>query len=177
MKQSEKADKDYELWKQSVIDFYMIGKNFKEQKTVFDKRKEKFYKQADEYFADKSDTKEIFVTEDFSTPAICTVTKVQQTAVNFDADKLEDKLGKEYCQEFINKSYEIQDMAGLIEYLKSCGVSPKKFKSFLKVIKTVDTKKIDQLFSTAKLSEKDIEGCYTVEMKSRYYTVKVEKKK
>ena len=53
---------------------------------------------------------------------------------------------------------------------------PRK-QSFLKVIKTVDTKKIDQLFSTAKLSEKDIEGCYTVEMKSRYYTVKVEKKK
>lgn len=177
MKQSEKADKGYELWKQSVIDFYMIGKNFKEQKTVFDKRKEKFYKQADEYFANKSDAKEIFITEDFATPAICTVTKVQQTVVNFDADKLEDKLGKEYCQEFINKSYEIQDMTGLIEYLKSCGVSPKKFKSFLKVTKIVDAKKIDQLFLTAKLSEKDVEGCYTTEKKSRYYTVKVEKKK
>lgn len=177
MKQNDKADKGYEQWKQSVLDFYVIGKNFKEQKVAFDKRKEKFYKQADEYFADKSEAKDVFVTDDFSTPAICTVNKVQNTVVSFDADKLEDKLGKEYCQEFINKSYEIQDMTGLIEYLKSCGVSPKKFKSFLKVIKTVDTKKIDQLFSTAKLSEKDIEGCYTTEMKSRYYTVKVEKKK
>jgi hypothetical protein len=177
MKNDGKADKEYEAWKQSVIDFYLIGKNFKEQKIAFDKRREKFYAQADEYFVDKSETKEIFATDDFSSPAICTVNKVQHTVVNFDADKLEDKLGKEYCQEFINKSYEVQDMAGLIEYLKSCGVSPKKFKSFLKVTKTVDTKKIDQLFLTAKLSEKDVEGCYTAEKKSRYYTVKVEKKK
>lgn len=67
-------------------------------------------------------------------------------------------------------------MPGLIEYLKSCGVNPKKFKSFLNVTKTVNQKEIDQLFLTGKLSEKDVDGCYTTEKKNPYYTVTTKKK-
>ena len=171
-----KADKTYELWKQSVVDYLFRKRTFKAEENAFKKRKEAFNKMAEDFFKESGETQDVFITEELSAPTVVTVKRCQSVLIQFDADKLEDKLGKEYCQEFISKKYEILDMPGLIEYLKSCGVNPKKFKTFLNITKAVDQKKIDQLFLTGKLSEKDVDGCYTTEKKSPYYTVTTKKK-
>jgi hypothetical protein len=171
-----KADKNYELWKQSVVDYLFRKRAFKAEENAFKKRKEIFNKLADDFFNDSGETQDIFVTDELSAPTIVTVKRCQAVTINFDADKLENKLGKEYCQSFISKKYEVKDMSGLIEYLKSCGVNPKKFKSFLNITKVVNQKEIDQLFLTGKLSEKDVDGCYTTEKKNPYYTVTTKKK-
>lgn len=173
---NNKADKNYELWKQSVIDYLFRKRAFKAEENAFKKRKETFNKLAEDFFKESGETQDIFVTDEFSSATIVTVKRCQSVTINFDADKLEKKLGKEYCQSFISKKYEVLDMPGLVEYLKSCGVSPKKFKSFLNVTKTVNQKEIDQLFLTGKLSEKDVDGCYTTEKKNPYYTVTTKKK-
>lgn len=171
-----KADKTYELWKQSVVDFLFRKRAFKVEENAFKKRKEAFNKMADEFFSESGETQDVFLTDELASPTIVTVKRCQSVSIQFDAGKLEEKLDKEYCQEVISKKYEIQDMSGLIEYLKSCGVNPKKFKSFIKVEKTVNQGKLDQLFLTGKLSEKDVDGCYTTEKKSPYYTVTTKKK-
>ncbi len=171
-----KADKTYELWKQSVIDFLFRKRSFKAEENAFKKRKEMFNKMTEDFFREAGEDQDTFATDELMVPTIVTVKRCQSVTINFDADKLEEKLGKEYCQSFISKKYEVQDMTGLIEYLKSCGVNPKKFKSYINVVKTVNQKEIDQLFLTGKLSEKDVDGCYTTEKKNPYYTVTTKKK-
>lgn len=171
-----KADRKYEMWKQSVIDFLFRQQHFKNEEQIYKKRKEVFNKMAEEFFKDSGETKDIFVTEETISPMVITVNKCQAVSVKFDADKLETKLDKKYCQEVISKKYEVLDMPGLIEYLKSCGVSPKKFKTYIGVTKTVNQNKLDQLFATGKISEKDVDGCYITEKKNPYYTVKAKKK-
>jgi hypothetical protein len=66
-------------------------------------------------------------------------------------------------------------MNGLITYLKDCGISPKVFKSFISVRKTVNTKELDRLEELGKITAEQIKGCYTVKSQSPYFTVNVGK--
>ena len=99
------------------------------------------------------------------------VKKVTPTSIVWDADKLEEKLPKELCSQIVHKEYKVNDMPGLIEYLKSCGVSPKKFKSFLTIEKSVDANKIAQLDAVGEITHTDVKGCYTVSSKSSYLRI------
>ena len=99
------------------------------------------------------------------------VKKVTPTTITWDADKLEEKLSKELCSQIIHKEYKVNDMAGLIQYLKSCGVNPKKFKSFLTIEKSVDANKIAQLDAIGEITHADVKGCYTVASKSSYLRI------
>lgn len=83
------------------------------------------------------------------------VNKVQKTSVIFDVDALENNLSKEMCKDVIDKSYTITDINRLIIYLKSCGVDPKVFKSFINVTKTVDEKKLDKLADLGLIKKKN----------------------
>lgn len=92
----------------------------------------------------------------------------------FDPDKMEKKLSKmdkNDLSEIIHKTYKINDIDGLIEYLKSCGVNPKKFKEFLTIEKVVDNKKVDEFSKIGKITEKDVEGCYTVKENESYFKI------
>lgn len=99
------------------------------------------------------------------------VVEIKPNSIVFDVDKLEKKLSKEILNEIITKKYEINDIENLITYLKSCGVDPKKFKSFLKVTKTVDGKKVDELGKLGDITENDLEGCYEVVKKEGYIKI------
>lgn len=104
-----------------------------------------------------------------------TITNVQPTSITWFADKLKEKLDKAVYKRIINRRYEIADYEGLVKYLKSCGVDPKVFKSFINVIDTVDTKKIDNMSKLGYIPAERIAGCYLVEMKNPYYKVSFRK--
>ena len=57
---------------------------------------------------------------------------------NLDANKLECALRKSIASKVIEKRYEIIDIEGLVEYLKTCNVDPQIFKSFIDVIVAFD---------------------------------------
>ena len=48
---------------------------------------------------------------------------------------------------------------------------PKKIKSFLSIIKTVNTKELDRLEEIGVINNKDIEGCYTTKKHTPYFLV------
>lgn len=96
------------------------------------------------------------------------VKKVQPTSIVWDVEKLEEVLDKEDVKEVITKQYTIIDMQGLIEYLRSCGVSPKEFKKFIEVHKIVEQKALEQLAALGKVSEEELKPCYTLEKKNSY---------
>lgn len=89
----------------------------------------------------------------------------------WDFDKLESKVDKSLLKQFVLKEYVVNDFDGLIEYLKSCGVNPKKFKKFLKVNKKVDNKALDQLYDIGEIEYEDIQECYKVEVTSGYVKI------
>ena len=66
-------------------------------------------------------------------------------------------------------------MNGLVTYLKECGISPKVFKSFISVRKTVNTKELDKLEELGKITAEQIKGCYTVKSQNPYFTVNIGK--
>jgi hypothetical protein len=96
------------------------------------------------------------------------VTRVRRQKVIWLLDKLKKKLSKEMYKDVVKKTYTINDMQGLVRYLKSCGVDAKKFKKFINVSEEADETKLDYLYDTGKLNKKDIAGCYEVQMSEPY---------
>lgn len=96
------------------------------------------------------------------------VTKIRTKKVTWLLDKLKQKLGKETYNDVVDKTYTINDMQGLVRYLKSCGVDPKRFKKFIDVDETLNETKLNTYYETGALKKEDIEGCYDVEMGEPY---------
>lgn len=96
------------------------------------------------------------------------VTRIRTKKVTWLLDKLKQKLGKETYNDVVDKTYTINDMQGLIKYLKSCGVDPKKFKKFIDVAEELDETKLNTYYETGALKKEDIEGCYDVKMGEPY---------
>ena len=89
----------------------------------------------------------------------------------WDIEKLQEKVDKKLLKQFIDKTYTITDYDSLIEYLKSCGVDPKKFSEYISVDKKVNSKKLDNLSDMGDISMDDISDCYRVEVNSEYIKI------
>lgn len=96
------------------------------------------------------------------------VTRIRTKKITWMLDKLKQKLGKDIYSEVVDKTYTVNDMYGLIKYLKSCGVDPKKFKKFIDVDETLNEAKLNTYYETGALKKEDIEGCYGVKMGEPY---------
>ena len=96
------------------------------------------------------------------------VTKIRTKKVTWLLDKLKQKLGKETYNDVVDKTYTINDIQGLIKYLKTCGVDPKRFKKFIDVTEELDETKLNTYYETGALKKENIEGCYDVKMGEPY---------
>lgn len=96
------------------------------------------------------------------------VTRVRTKKVTWFLDKLKKKLSKEVYKDIIDKTYTINDMPGLVKYLKSCGVNPKKFKQFVEVEEKLNETKLDTYYETGVLKKSDVAGCYDVKIGEPY---------
>ena len=99
------------------------------------------------------------------------VLDVKPKRIEFDVEALEEKVDKELLNEFLDKKYVIINMQGLIKYLKSCGVNPKKFKKFIEVEKTVNKQKLDELSELGEITLDDLKGCYEIKESEGYIKI------
>lgn len=157
----------------SVIEFFESQKEFKQTQTQFGELKTQFYSDMEDYFSHNNIDGKLTVDGGYTGDLV--VTRIQNSKVEFNPDKLEKALGKELALSVINKRYEITDISGLIAYLKSCGVDPKVFKSFLLVSKSVDTKELDKLEELGKITADQVKGCYKIKKQNPYFTVSIAK--
>ena len=95
------------------------------------------------------------------------VKRVQKIKVLFNPEMVESKIGKSA----IIKTYKINDINGLIKYLKSKDVDPKIFKKFLLVEKEVNTEIIDKMIDLGEIKSEDLKGCYSVKKSKPYFKV------
>lgn len=96
------------------------------------------------------------------------VTRIRTKKVTWLLDKLKQRLGKDIYKDVVDKTYTVNDMYGLIKYLKKCGVDPRKFKKFIDVDETLNETKLDTYYETGALKKSDIEGCYDVKFGEPY---------
>ena len=176
VEQKKKPNYTKEQFIPFVKEFFNEQKEFKERQERFNTIKQLFYNDAGELFNYEGIDKLVIDNEDLEGNELV-VNKVQKTSVIFDVDALENNLSKEMCKHVIDKSYTITDVNRLIIYLKSCGVDPKVFKSFINVTKTVDEKKLDKLADLGLIKKEQLEGCYTLKRKKPYFTVKMKRGK
>ena len=180
MRKTQKQQKSPADFAKIVADFYSKSQRFKEIEVSFKKIKSKFSGEISKYFDENPDLKSAIFTANNDSDVECTgyiVNKIQRANVKFDCDKLEKALGKKLSDVLIFKTYSIIDMPGLISYLKECNVDPQIFKSFLHVEKYVDKAQLERLEGIGKLTQEDIQGCYTVELSEPYYKVSLQKAK
>ena len=162
--------------KQAVINFFQKKKRFEQIQTRFGEIKADFYNDMEDYFKyNNVDGKLTIESNEFDDTKSFVVTRIQSSKVEFNPDKLEKVLGKELSRDVIQKHYEIVDITGLISYLQGYGISPKVFKSFISIRKSVNVKELDKLESLGKITAEQIKGCYTVKSQNPYFTVNIGK--
>lgn len=160
--------------KRQVVELFNLESQFKDIKKQYEDRKERLTVTIKNYmYCNKG------IGNDFQFHAksksqgnkIFDVKKIEPSTIVWDVDKLEKMLDKEDVRHVIDKTYTINDIDGLVAYLKSCGVSPKRFKSFIDVSKKVNNDALEQLDAVGKLDRDDLSECYTVNKKSSYLRI------
>lgn len=172
-----KSKLNSEECKQSAMNFFQKQKKFKQIQTRFGEIKADFYNDMEDYFRCNGIDNKLTIDCDEYVEGNQTlvVTRVQSSKIEFNPDKLERALGKELSENVIQKHYEINDMIGLITYLKESGVNPKVFKSFISIRKTVNTKELDRLEELGMITAEQVKGCYTIKSQNPYFTVNIGK--
>jgi hypothetical protein len=151
---------------------YTATNNFKALEKRFKEVKRDCENKIENYLQSIGSNSEVVEGRNYSTEHNLIVTRSQKTSVIFDASKLEKSLGKDLVSKVVIKKYEIVDIFGLVNYLKSCNVSPKIFMDFVRVEKQVDDNELNQLMELGEIEEKQVEGCYSVKKGNPYYKVK-----
>lgn len=111
----------------------------------------------------------------YTNPTKVIVTRIRTKKVLWFVEKLKEKLDKKTYNEIVDKTYTINDMEGLIKYLKSCGVDAKKFKKFIEVNEEVDETKLNNLYDRGEIKKKQIEDCYEVKLGEPYIRITEQK--
>ena len=152
-----------------ISDLDSLNESFKAEKELYEAKKQTLQSEIKDY-TDKNNWDKINVDiGNFNYQA----TPVINKKITWDLDKLSEKLDKEILNEITDKEYSINDFNGLVKYLKSCGVDPKKFKKFVDVKKTVNNKKIDELGQLGDIDIESLSGCY--ELQANFSYVKITK--
>lgn len=153
-----------------AIRFLKIKEEHEKRVSEFEEKRKKFYEIMDSYFSDIGQSSVKF---DMQGPVMRSISirKISKSSIEWDAKKLESRLDKDIVSRVIKKQYKVNDMPGLIKYLKTCGVNPIIFKKYITVEKTVDEKEIDNLGDTGRITVSQIDGCYKIKDSKPYFTV------
>lgn len=154
-----------------VLELHRLEEQFKAYKNTYEERKKKLTTSISNYMYSQNYKTFNFRSREFGAVK---VNKIVRKTVVWNVDKLKGKLSPEVFVEVSRKQYTINDMDGLIKYLKSCGVSPKKFKKFIDVETKIDNARINHLSEIGDITPKDIQGCYTLNEANPYLRIDVE---
>lgn len=106
--------------------------------------------------------------EFYDNPVSLKVTKVRSKKIVWFIDRLKETLTKEQYKKVTTKTYTVNDMHGLINYLKQCGVDAKKFKKFIDVSETLDEQILTNMYDTNQITREQIKGCYELKLGEPY---------
>ena len=158
-----------------VRNFYNKQREFFDTKKAFDQLKKSFEKEMELVFAEsEADSISFSVASDCGNDFFV-VKKRCRTYIKWNFLKLAINLGNKLFKQVVNKKYIVNDMLGLIEYLKSCNVDPSIFKKYIDVEYSLNEAELDNLELLGKVKPEQLEGCFNLSFSKPWYSV--EKKK
>lgn len=143
----------------SIEDMIKEVNSLEKQISILTNRHNTYRKMIQEYF-DEHELKTMAVTVNEINNECLIATKVERVYIDYFVDKLKENLDPEIFNEVVFKKYEVTDMPGLIELLRTSGVNPKDFKKFLNIVITPNKESIKRLYSTGDITKSDLKGCY-----------------
>lgn len=153
-----------------VLELHRLEEQFKVYKRSYEERKKELQTSISNYMFVNGFGMFDFKSREFGSVK---VNKIVRKTIVWDVDKLKENLSSEVFNEISEKQYVIEDMQGLVKYLKSCGVNPKKFKKFLTVETKIIDSKVNELSEVGNITEEDIDGCYKLKEASPYLRIDV----
>lgn len=165
--------------KDAVMALFQLNHTFKEQEKRYKDDKERLQTKIKNYMYSNGVDKFTFGVkykgsgEQFD----LSVSNVKQRKVIFDIPKLKKSLSKDVLKQVLIKEYHIIDYTGLVEYLKSCGVNPKKFLTYIEIKESVNNEEINKLGDIGEISMDDLKGCYEVKENEGYIKITELKRK
>lgn len=167
----KQQEDDKKQLKDYTVTFYRKKSSFEKTQKQFELVKKAFYDYAEKYCR-KYDVEEVILNPDDKLVfRALKLKRVQSVKVKFDTVKLRKKLDKETFNDVSETVYKINDMQGLVSYLKECDVDPNIFKSFIDVETKINQKKLDNLYDLGEVTEEDIEGCYELQTGNLYFKI------
>lgn len=107
----------------------------------------------------------------YNSPKKIRVTKVSPQKFHWNTKELKRKLKKHVYNKIVTRKYVIADYEELVKYLKSCGVDPAVFKSYITAEDKLDMKVFEKEYGIGNIKLSDVEGCYRVEDGEPYLRV------
>ena len=154
-----------------VRNFYNKQMEFSDIKKAFDQFKKSFEEEMELVFAEsKTDSVSFSVGSDYK-DELFVVKKRRRTYIKWNFQKLAKNLGNKLFKQVVNKKYIINDMLGLIEYLKSCNVDPNIFKKYIDVEYSLNEAELDNLELLGKVKAEQLEGCFNLSFSKPWYSV------
>lgn len=164
--------------KQKAIDLYVLEEKFSKVKKSYESKKSRLVTHLKNFFYTMGEEKgfSFKCNEELLGGASIECRKITPMSVVFNAEKLEEKLGKELARNFVETKIEIVDWDGVVDLLKEHGVKPSEFKKLISVEKKVNTKALEQLEALGVVTKEDVKGCYKVNKKESYIRIRAYKK-
>lgn len=154
-----------------VRNFYNKQMEFSDIKKVFDQLKKSFEEEMELVFAEsKTDSVSFSIGSDYK-DELFVVKKRHRTYIKWNFQKLAKNLGNKLFKQVVNKKYIVNDMLGLIEYLKSCNVDPNIFKKYIDVEYSLNEAELDNLELLGKVKAEQLEGCFNLSFSKPWYSV------
>ena len=154
-----------------VRNFYNKQMEFSDIKKAFDQFKKSFEEEMELVFAEsKTDSVSFSVGSDYK-DELFVVKKRRRTYIKWNFQKLAKNLGNKLFKQVVNKKYIVNDMLGLIEYLKSCNVDPNIFKKYIDVEYSLNEAELDNLELLGKVKAEQLEGCFDLSFSKPWYSV------
>lgn len=154
-----------------ILELYDIKNKSKRLQDEYKIRIKYLEKKIDEIFTKKKEISYSFCCQNRDSDIYYKATLVKPKKIEWNIDVLQQVLNKKIFNQICNKKYTIIDYEGLIKYLKTVGVDPKIFKNFISCEKTMNEKMLNQLSELGEITEKDLEGCYTVTNREQYVKI------
>lgn len=153
-----------------IIELYKLEEQYKQIKKNYEDKKKSLSVMIRNYMYSKDYSQLDFKSKEYGNVH---VTNVIRKSIIWDVEKLKKKLDNDLVKQIVEKKYIVTDMKGLVQYLKSCGVNPKKFKSYIYVEEKVNQQKMNELSEIGEIDAEDIKGCYELKEAEGYLRINV----
>lgn len=100
------------------------------------------------------------------------IIRVDKIIVEFNIQKMKKQVNKKVLKKVINKQYVVNDILGLVNYLKEIGADSEIVKSFINTVEDVDKKMLDKCYELGEITGEEIKDVYVVNKKFSHYLIK-----